>query len=225
MTGELPLLFLEGFLAFISPCMLPMLPVYLMYLAAETENGKRASVVNTLGFVAGFTAVFMAMGATATSIGAMLNDHRALMQQVSGVVIIVFGLHFLGVFNIGFLDIEKKLNVETSRRGFVGSLFFGGAFSLGWTPCLGPFLGSALVLAGSGKTVAEGMFYLFVFSMGLGIPYILAALFFTRIKGIFQWLKKNGKVIKKVSGVILIAAGAAIATNTFGYWASLFDRL
>ncbi|MEG1825226.1 MAG: cytochrome c biogenesis CcdA family protein [Cloacibacillus sp.] len=222
MTAELPLLFLEGFLAFISPCMLPMLPVYLMYLAAETENGKRASIVNTLGFVAGFSVVFMAMGATATSIGALLNDHRALLQQISGVVIMVFGLHFLGVFNIGFLDVEKKLEVKVARRGFIGSLLFGGAFSLGWTPCLGPFLGSALMMAGNGKTVAEGIFYLFVFSMGLGIPYILAAVFFTRIKGIFQWLKRHGKTIKRVSGVILLAAGAAIATNTFGYWASLF---
>lgn len=222
MTGELPLFFLEGFLAFISPCMLPMLPVYLMYLAAETENGKRASVVNTFGFVAGFTLIFMAMGATATSLGAILNDHRLLLQRVSGVVIMIFGLHFLGVFNIGFLDVEKKLDVKVKQSGFVGALLFGAAFSLGWTPCLGPFLGSALMLAGNGKTVGEGIFYLFVFSMGLGIPYILAALFFTRIKGIFQWLRRNGKIIKRVSGVILVAAGLGIATDYFAYWASLF---
>ena len=118
MAGELPLLFLEGFLAFISPCMLPMLPVYLMYLAAETEKGKRASVINTLGFVAGFTLIFMAMGATATSLGAILNDHRLLLQRVSGIVIMIFGLHFLGVFNIGFLDVEKKLDVKVKQSGF-----------------------------------------------------------------------------------------------------------
>ncbi|MDO5115533.1 MAG: cytochrome c biogenesis CcdA family protein [Synergistaceae bacterium] len=222
MAAELPLLFLEGFLAFISPCMLPMLPVYLMYLAAETEQGKRASVVNTAGFVAGFTLLFMALGATATSIGALLNEHRLLLQRVSGLVIVIFGLHFLGLFRLGFLDVEKKLDVNVRQRGFVGAMLFGGAFSLGWTPCLGPFLGSALMLAGNRRTVGEGIFYLFVFSMGLGIPYLLAALFFTRIKGIFQWLRRNGKIIKQISGAILVIAGAAIATDYFAYWASLF---
>ena len=208
MAGELPLLFLEGLLAFVSPCMLPMLPVYLMYLAAETEQGRRASVVNTIGFVAGFTLLFMALGATATAIGAALDAHRLLLQ--------------LGVFRIGFLDVEKKLEVSVRRRGFIGALLFGAAFSLGWTPCLGPFLGSALMLAGTRETVAEGVFYLFVFSMGLGVPYILAALFFTRIKGIFQWLRRHGQAIKKVSGAILAAAGIAILTDTFAYWSALF---
>ena len=207
MAGELPLLFLEGLLAFVSPCMLPMLPVYLMYLAAETEQGRRASVVNTIGFVAGFTLLFMALGATATAIGAALDAHRLLLQRV---------------FRIGFLDVEKKLEVSVRRRGFIGALLFGAAFSLGWTPCLGPFLGSALMLAGARETVAEGVFYLFVFSMGLGVPYILAALFFTRIKGIFQWLRRHGQAIKKVSGAILAAAGIAILTDTFAYWSALF---
>lgn len=222
MGGEIPLLFLEGLLAFVSPCMLPMLPVYLMYLAAETEQGKRASVVNTIGFVAGFTLLFMALGATATAIGAALDAHRLLLQRASGFVILIFGLHFLGVFRIGFLDVEKKLEVSVRRRGFIGALLFGAAFSLGWTPCLGPFLGSALMLAGARETVAEGVFYLFVFSMGLGVPYILAALFFTRIKGIFQWLRRHGQTIKKVSGAILAAAGIAILTDTFAYWSALF---
>ena len=213
MGGEIPLLFLEGLLAFVSPCMLPMLPVYLMYLAAETEQGKRASVVNTIGFVAGFTLLFMALGATATAIGAALDAHRLLLQRASGVVILIFGLHFLGVFKIGFLDVEKKLEVGVRRRGFIGALLFGAAFSLGWTPCLGPFLGSALMLAGARETVAEGVFYLFVFSMGLGVPYILA---------IFQWLRRHGQAIKKVSGAILAAAGIAILTDTFAYWSALF---
>lgn len=220
--GELPLLFIEGLLAFVSPCMLPMLPVYLMYLAAETERGRRASVVNTAGFVAGFTLLFMALGATATAIGAALDAHRLLLQRAGGLVILIFGLHFLGVFKIGFLDVEKKLDINIKRRGFIGALLFGAAFSLGWTPCLGPFLGSALMLAGARETVAEGVFCLFVFSMGLGLPYILAALFFTRIKGIFQWLRRHGGTIKKVSGAILAAAGTAMLTDTFVYWSALF---
>lgn len=222
MGADLPLLFLEGILAFISPCMLPMLPVYLMYLAAETENGRRASVINTIGFVCGFTLVFMALGASATALGSMLNEHRVLLQRASGVVIMLFGLHFLGVFKIGFLDIEKKFELKTKKAGFPGAILFGAAFSLGWTPCLGPFLGSALVLAGNGKTVMQGVFYLFVFSMGLGIPYILAALFFTNIKGVFQWLKKHGQRIKVISGAILVLAGLLLAFDAFGYWAGLF---
>lgn len=225
MRLDLPLLFLEGLLAFVSPCMLPMLPVYLMYLAADTEHGKRASVVNTIGFVCGFTAVFMALGATATAVGSLLNAHLLLLQRASGLVILIFGLHFLGILKLGFLDTEKKLNVQTKRHGFFGAVVFGAAFSMGWTPCLGPFLGSALLLAGNTDTVAAGVFYLFVFSMGLGVPYILAALFFTRIKVIFQQLRKRGSVIKIISGIVLVAAGILLMTDSFGYYAALFDRI
>lgn len=225
MRLDLPLLFLEGLLAFVSPCMLPMLPVYLMYLAADTEHGKRASVVNTIGFVCGFTAVFMALGATATAVGSLLNAHLLLLQRVSGLVILIFGLHFLGILKLGFLDTEKKLNVQTKQRGFFGAVVFGAAFSMGWTPCLGPFLGSALLLAGNTDTVAAGVFYLFVFSMGLGVPYILAALFFTRIKVIFQQLRKRGRVIKIISGIVLVVAGILLMTDSFGYYAAFFDRI
>jgi len=224
MTAELPLLFLEGLLAFVSPCMLPMLPVYLMYLAAETEQGKRASVVNTVCFVAGFTLVFMALGATATALGSLMQAHRLFLQRASGVIIALFGLHFMGVFRLGFLDVEKRFELKSGRSGLAGALLFGAAFSLGWTPCLGPFLGSALMMAGNGKTVAQGVFYLFVFSMGLGLPYIAAALFFTNIKGVFQWLKKRGQTIKVVSGVLLLIMGLLLATDTFGYWAAIFDN-
>ncbi|MDL2298818.1 cytochrome c biogenesis protein CcdA [Synergistaceae bacterium OttesenSCG-928-D05] len=223
MGADLPLLFIEGLLAFISPCILPMLPVYLMYLAAETEHGKRASVANTVAFVCGFTLVFMAFGATATAIGTAMNAHRMLLQRVSGAVIILFGLHFLGVLRIGFLDVEKKLELGAKRGGLLGALVFGAAFSLGWTPCLGPFLGAALLLAGNTDTVATGVFYLFVFSMGLGVPYILSALFFTSIKGVFQWLRRHGKAVKTVSGIVLIVMGLMLLTDMFGYYAALFD--
>ena len=223
MWTDLPLLFLEGLLAFVSPCMLPMLPVYLMYLAAETEHGKKASIVNTIGFVCGFTIIFMALGATATAIGTLMQEHIILLQRVSGVVILIFGLHFLGIFKIGFLDVEKKIDLNLQKRGgFIGALIFGAVFSLGWSPCLGPFLGSALMLASSSQTVLKGVFYLFVFSMGLGLPYILAAVFFTNIKGLFQWLKKHGRQIKIVSGLVLVFAGLAMVFDLFGYWAGLF---
>lgn len=223
MAGDLPLLFLEGILAFISPCMLPMLPVYIMYLAAETENGRRASVVNTIGFVCGFTLLFMALGATATALGSLLSEHRMLLQRLSGFVIFLFGIHFLGIFRIGILDRAKKFEaIRAQKNGFCSSMLFGAAFSAGWTPCLGPFLGSALMLAGNKTTVLEGIFYLFVFSMGLGIPYILAAIFFTSIKGVFQWLKKHGRQIKAASGIVLAVSGLLMMFDFFDFWAGFF---
>lgn len=225
MRFDLTLLFLEGVLAFVSPCMLPMLPVYLMYLAADTEHGKKASVTNTIGFVCGFTAVFMTLGATATAIGSLLNAHMLLLQRVSGLIILLFGLHFLGVLKFGFLDVEKRLSVQLKQRGVFGAILFGAAFSLGWTPCLGPFLGSALLLASNTDTVATGVFYLFVFSMGLGVPYILAALFFTNIKGVFQLLKRHNRMIKLISGIVLVIAGILLMTDSFGYYAALFDHI
>ena len=152
-----------------------------------------------------------------------MQEHIILLQRVSGVVILIFGLHFLGIFKIGFLDVEKKIDLNLQKRGgFIGALIFGAVFSLGWSPCLGPFLGSALMLASSGQTVLKGVFYLFVFSMGLGLPYILAAVFFTNIKGLFQWLKKHGRQIKIVSGLVLVFAGLAMVFDLFGYWAGLF---
>lgn len=224
MRAELPLLFFEGVLAFLSPCMLPMLPVYLMYLAAETEHGRKASVLNTIGFVCGFTLIFMALGATATALGSILNNHRLLLQRVSGFVIMLFGLYFMGVLKLKFLDTERKFDLKIKASGFGGALLFGAAFSLGWTPCLGPFLGSALLLAGNTETVAAGVFYLFIFSMGLGIPYILAAFFFTSIKGVFLWLKKHNSITRTVSGLVLIIAGLLLMTDFFAYYAALFDR-
>jgi len=223
MHGDMLLLFLEGFLAFISPCMLPMLPVYMMYLAAETENGRRASIINTMGFVCGFTLIFMALGATATAIGSLLSGYRMLLQRFSGIVIFLFGVHFLGIFRIGMLDKEKKFNfLMSGKKSFCGAVLFGAAFSAGWTPCLGPFLGSALMLAGNRATMAEGIFDLFVFSMGIGIPYVLAAVFFTSIKGVFQWLKKHGRQIKIVSGAVLAVSGLLMMFDLFGLWSGLF---
>lgn len=224
MRAELPLLFLEGVLAFLSPCMLPMLPVYLMYLAAETEHGRKASVFNTVGFVCGFTLIFMALGATATALGSTLNSHRLVLQRVSGFVIMLFGLYFMGALKLEFLDVERKFDLKIKAGSFGGALLFGAAFSLGWTPCLGPFLGSALLLAGNTETLAAGVFYLFIFSMGLGIPYILSALFFTGIKGIFLWLKKHNHMIRTISGLVLITAGILLMTDFFAYYAALFDR-
>ena len=214
-------LFLEGLLAFISPCMLPMLPIYLMYLAAETKHGRKASVVNTVGFVLGFTLIFMLLGASAAAIGALLNEHRLFLQRLIGIVIALFGLHFLGVFRIGFLDVEKKLNVEINAR-LPGFNFIWLCILLRLDSMSRPFLGSALMMAGgTGSSVIQGVFYLFVFSWTWH-PLHIGSSILTNIKGVFQWLKKNARKIEIVSGVVLIIAGLMMALDLFVFLVEIF---
>jgi len=221
---EALLVFVEGFLAFISPCILPMVPVYLLYLAGKKEgNNSRALVLNTIGFILGFTIIFVAMGATASTIGFLLASHRMLVQQISGVIIIVFGLHYMGVLKIGFLNKERRFSARTENLTVLSSLVFGMAFSLGWTPCIGPLLGAALTKAANVDTVWQGMLLLFIFSMGLGIPFFLAALLMDKLKSAFDFMKKHFKEITFISGLLLILVGAAFLFNFFGYWAALFN--
>ena len=221
---EALLVFIEGFLAFISPCILPMVPVYLIYLAGKKgDDNNRALIFNTLGFILGFTIIFVAMGATASTVGALLASHRQLVQQISGVIIIVFGLHYMGVLKIGFLNREHRFSAKTENLNALSSLVFGMAFSLGWTPCIGPLLGAALTKAANVNTVWEGMLLLFIFSMGLGIPFFLSAVAMEKLKTVFDFMKKHLKAITFISGLLLIIVGAAFLFNFFGYWAALFN--
>lgn len=218
------LVFVEGFLAFISPCILPMVPVYLVYLAGKKEaGGKKTLILNTLGFIIGFTVIFVAMGATASGIGALFVSHRLLIQQISGIVIIVFGLHYMGVLKIGILNREKRVTANTDNLNAFTSVLFGMAFSLGWTPCIGPLLGAALTLAANKDTIFHGMLLLLIFSAGLGIPFFLSAIVFEKLKTAFDFMKKHFKTITFVSGLLLIVVGAAFLLNVFGYWAALFN--
>ena len=201
-----------------------MVPVYLLYLAGKKEgNNSRALVLNTIGFILGFTIIFVAMGATASTIGFLLASHRMLVQQISGVIIIVFGLHYMGVLKIGFLNKERRFSARTENLTVLSSLVFGMAFSLGWTPCIGPLLGAALTKAANVDTVWQGMLLLFIFSMGLGIPFFLAALLMDKLKSAFDFMKKHFKEITFISGLLLILVGAAFLFNFFGYWAALFN--
>jgi len=207
--------FLEGVITFISPCLLPMLPIYISYFAGGGERSTKKTLSGALGFVAGFTLVFVAMGALAGTVGSFLKDHQTAVNLVSGLVVIFFGLNFLGVFKLElFRGGSRRMN--TTDLNFFSALLFGIIFSLGWTPCVGAFLGSALMLASRQGHVAEGMLMLLAYSMGLGIPFLLSAVLIDYLKSAFNWIKQNYKTINTISGGFLILVGILMATGTLG---------
>lgn len=206
--------FLEGIITFISPCLLPMLPLYVSYFAGGRKDGKSA-LRCSLGFVAGFTTVFVLLGALAGSIGGFLREYRQIVDLVSGTVVMLFGLNFLGVFNLNiFGGFQRKFDAD--NMNFFSAMLFGVVFSLGWTPCVGAFLGSALLLASQQGHVMEGMLMLLAYSMGLGIPFIISAMLLDTLKGTFAWIKSNYGVINTISGLFLLLMGLLIATGMWG---------
>lgn len=209
--------FLEGVITFISPCLLPMLPVYVSYFAPGESGGTARAARNALGFVLGFTLVFTAMGALAGTVGAFLRGHQTLVNIVSGAVVIIFGLSYLGVLSLGFLR-GGRAGANPRAPGFFSALLFGMIFSVGWTPCVGAFLGSALMLAAQRSHMLEGMALLLVYSAGLGIPFVLSAVLIDRLKGAFGWIKSHYKVINAVCGALLILVGILMATGQMGRW-------
>lgn len=209
--------FLEGIITFISPCLLPMLPVYLSYFAGGGERTVKRTLLGASGFVAGFTVVFVAMGALAGTVGSFLKEYQTVVNIVSGLIVIFFGLNFLGVFKFNLFNGTKR-SVKKDNMGFFTAALFGVVFSLGWTPCVGAFLGSALMLASQTGHVLLGMSMLLAYSLGLGIPFLLSAVLIDQLKGAFTWIKRNYTVINIISGSLLIVVGVAMATG-------LLDRL
>lgn len=214
------LLFLEGIITFISPCLLPMLPIYISYFAAG-ETGKRRTLTNSVGFVSGFTVVFVAMGAFMGTVGRLLRDYTTVLNIVTGLIVIVFGLNFSGVLKIGFLNCISNKDTRVGNLGFFSSMLFGIVFSIGWTPCVGAFLGSALLMASLGGSFMQGITMLLAFSSGLGIMFVAGALLIDRLKGTFDFIKRNYKVINFISGGLLIVVGILMATGYMGYFLSL----
>ena len=207
--------FLEGIVTFISPCLLPMLPIYISYFAGGGERSTGRTLKCALGFVAGFTAVFMAMGALAGTLGSFLREYQTAVNIVSGLVVIFFGLNFLGVLKVNLFRGGQR-SVDTVNMGFFSALVFGAVFSVGWTPCVGAFLGSALMLASQQGHVLEGMLMLLAYSLGLGIPFILSAVLIDYLKSAFAWIKRHYTVINAVSGGLLVVIGILMATGTLG---------
>ena len=214
--------FLEGVITFISPCLLPMLPIYISYFAGGGERSSKKTVTCALGFVLGFTILFVAMGALAGTVGSFLKEHQTAVNIISGLIVILFGLNFLDVLKINLFHGSQK-NINTSNMNFFSAMLFGMIFSIGWTPCVGAFLGSALVMASQQGHVLDGMLMLLVYSLGLGIPFVVSAILIDRLKSTFDWVKRHYDIINRISGAFLIFVGILMATGMLGWLLSLLS--
>jgi cytochrome c-type biogenesis protein len=220
MNSSYVFVFLEGILTFISPCLLPLIPIYFLYLGGSVDekgkqNIKRSKLLtNASGFVLGFSMVFIILGVIASLIGGALGNN-SIVRIASGILIIIFGLSFMGVFKLKFLSREKKLTYNFDKLNFLKSVIFGVVFSFGWSPCVGPLLGTALGLAANKESVIEGMLLLTVYSLGLAIPFMLSAFIFDQLKGAIGVIQKYTDKINFVSGILLVIVGILL----------LFDKL
>ncbi len=207
--------FLEGIITFISPCLLPMLPIYISYFAGGGERSTKKTLKNAIGFMLGFTLVFMAMGALAGTLGSFLIKYQTAVHIVCGIIVVFFGLNFLGILKINLFH-GMYGNANTENMGFLSAMIFGIIFSVGWTPCVGAFLGSALMLASTQAHMMKGILMLLCYSLGLGIPFVLSAVLIDKLKGTFEFIKRNYQVINVICGSFLIIVGICMATGLLG---------
>ena len=219
---------LAGVLSFLSPCVLPIVPPYLAYMGGismgeMTGHGaaRRRVILPALFFVMGLSTIFLLLGFTASAFGAFVLNNQVLLARISGVVVIVFGLHFLGVFRIPLLDREMRMDAGERGGSALGAYVLGLAFAFGWTPCIGPQLGAILSLAAQEGSMERGTLLLGVYALGLGLPFLLAAVFIERSMTLMQKLKRHMKLIERLMGGLLILVGAALVTGAFtdfSYW-------
>lgn len=230
-AGLLPAMFIAlvaGVISFLSPCVLPIVPPYLAYMSgvsigdmSDKGGERRRAIIAALFFVLGLSTVFLILGFTASAFGAFFLQNQVLFAQISGVVIIVFGLHFLGLFRIPFLDREARLDAGDQGGSSFGAYVLGLAFAFGWTPCIGPQLGAILSLAASEASVSRGTLLLGVYAAGLGIPFLLAAMFMSRAMGVMNRMKRHMQLIERVMGGLLVLVGVAMLTgafSAFSFW-------
>ena len=230
-AGLLPAILIAltaGIISFLSPCVLPIVPPYLAYMSGVSLNdmssvaaARRKAVIAALFFVMGLSTVFLILGFTASVFGAFFLQNQVLFARMSGIVVIIFGLHFLGVFRIPFLDQEARLDAGDKGGTSFGAYILGLAFAFGWTPCIGPQLGAILSLAASEASVTRGTLLLGVYAAGLGIPFLLAAMFITRATQVMNRIKPYMKLIERGMGILLVVVGLALLTGaftTFSFW-------
>ena len=221
--------FLAGLLSFLSPCVLPLVPSYLSFITGvsgvgELESRRHLALLHALLFVIGFSLIFIALGATATELGLLLKSYQRWVERVGGVLIIGFGLYTLGVVRIGVLSREARVQLSTKPLGFLGSVLVGVAFGAGWTPCIGPILGSILLYTSSRADLAQGLGLLTAYSLGLAIPFLAAA---WALEGFLRWFQRFRRYIRWVeivAGVLLIAVGLLLLTGSFTLLSAWFSN-
>ena len=199
--------FLEGIASFISPCLLPMLPIYISYFIGEEEKKSSKKIINALGFVIGFTLVFLILSIFASSLGMIISENIRYIKIIFGIIIIFLGLNYMEAINIKFLNKTKVIDADKKNLNFLKAILFGAIFSISWTPCIGTFLSSALLLVAKHQDMLKGILLMLVYSVGLGIPFVVSVALIEKLKQVFNVIKKNYNIIKKVSGVILIVIG------------------
>lgn len=220
--GSIGLAFAAGVLSFLSPCVLPLIPLYLAFLTGTAVNqlaaksSRRLILLHACLFVAGFSAVFIAMGASASLLGGLLFQHRVWIERLGGAVLVLFGLWMLGVLKIGILYREARFHFQEKPAGMAGSLLVGAAFAAGWTPCVGPVLSGILVMASRTGSVVQGVLLLAVYSLGFGLPLLLCALAVERALPLLDRIKPALPWIERVTGAVLVAFGLALAAGWFG---------
>lgn len=213
---------LGGVLSFLSPCVLPIVPPYLAYMGGISMGemtgqtaARRKIIMPALSFVLGLSTVFLLLGFTASAFGSFFLTNQELFAQIAGVIVIAFGLHFVGLYRIGILDREARLDAGDRGGSAFGAYVLGLAFAFGWTPCIGPQLGAILSLAAQEGSVQRGTLLLGVYAVGLGLPFLLAALFIERAMGVMNRLKRHMKWIERAMGALLLVVGLALLTGAF----------
>jgi cytochrome c-type biogenesis protein len=227
--------FAAGLISFLSPCVLPLVPGYISIISGfsldqlkdeqQKSNLRRALLINSLLFILGFSITFMAEGASASWIGQVVATRMRLLYRLAGLIIIVFGVHLLGIVKINFLYQDKRFHNIEKPRGMAGAFVLGLAFAFGWTPCIGPILAGILTMASTKETVTEGVLLLAVYSMGLGIPFLLTSLGLNQFLAFYGRFKRHFRAVEMASGALVIAVGVLILTNNLSRLAGWFSFL
>lgn len=200
-------IFLEGIASFISPCLLPMIPIYISYFIGENDKTEKKKILNALGFVLGFAIVFIILSIFASTFGTLISSNMKYIQILFGIIIILLGLNYMEIIKIKFLNKAKGIKANTKDLNFIKSVLLGIIFSISWTPCIGTFLSSALMLIAGQKDILKGIILILVYSFGLGIPFIASVILIEKLKNAFNFIKRNYGIIKKISGIVLILMG------------------
>ena len=220
--------FTAGVLSFLSPCVLPLIPSYVSFITGmsldDMQRSRRTVLLQSLLFIIGFTLVFMALGATATVLGRVLHQQREWVGRVGGVLVIVLGLYLLGVFNIGVFAQDRRLHLTNKPMGYVGTVLVGMAFAAGWTPCIGPILGGVLTYTASSADLNHGLWLLLAYSLGLAVPFLLAALMIERFMNVFLRFRGALNWMSRASGVLLIAVGLLMITGSMSVLSTWMQR-